>query len=182
MFSLPINELFKKASDINDSSKNNYPFLNFDRDSYKIYKVARDKYKTIINDNLENKNYDIIMYDYNNYSLYLDKTENPNTFFKFKFNNLDRIDLLPGIFYNYIQGYDYYSNIPESGLNTYSFSLYPEQHQPSGTCNFSLINNIEFVLNTHKEITNLNQATIDIIFLNYNFLRIYAGHAGIAFS
>ena len=172
MFSLPIDELFKKSNDVTDSTKNNYPFTSFNRNSYTQIDATSKAHQ----------NFDIKIYDYNNYSLYLDNKINPNTFFKFRFNNLDRIDLLPGTFYNYIQSYDYYENLAPIGLNSFSFALNPMQHQPSGTCNFSVIHNIEFIINTHKEISSSNKATLQVFLLNYNILRIFGGHAGVAFS
>jgi len=169
MYSLSIIELFTNSNTISNINNINYPFTNFSRISFNYECIAHE-------------NYDMKIYDYNNYSLYLDKNTNPMTFFKFKLNNLDRIDLLPSSFYNYIQSYDYYTNLPDSGVNSFSFALNPMNHQPSGTCNFSNINNIEFILNTHKEFSSFNKGTLHIFLLNYNMLRIYSGHAGIAFS
>jgi hypothetical protein len=55
----------------------------------------------------------------------------------------------------------------------YSFALKPEEHQPSGTCNFSRIDN--------AQLTGLYVA--DTIFaVNYNVLRIMSGMGGLAYS
>ena len=62
---------------------------------------------------------------------------------------------------------------PDS-VAVYSFSLRPEEHQPSGTCNFSRL-----------DLAQLNRTVadpIDIYALNYNVLRVTSGMAGLAFS
>ena len=70
----------------------------------------------------------------------------------------------------------------------YSFCLKPGEHQPSGTCNFSRIDNARLVLNlTGPSKTNNNQLQltaqeINIFALNYNVLRIMSGMGGLAYS
>jgi hypothetical protein len=61
-------------------------------------------------------------------------------------------------------------------INVYSFSLKPEEHQPSGTCNFSRIDNAQLV--TGSALT----ATDNIYAVNYNVLRIMSGMGGLAYS
>jgi len=61
------------------------------------------------------------------------------------------------------------------GIGVYSFCLKPEEHQPSGTCNFSRIDNAQFVCTTG--------CTADRVFaVNYNVLRIMSGMGGLAYS
>ena len=61
-------------------------------------------------------------------------------------------------------------------VNVYSFALKPEEHQPSGTCNFSRIDNA-------KLVTGNNLAAADNIYaVNYNVLRIMSGMGGLAYS
>ena len=60
-------------------------------------------------------------------------------------------------------------------IAVYSFALKPEEHQPSGTCNFSRIDNAQLV--------NVGSGTADTIFaVNYNVLRIMSGMGGLAYS
>ena len=62
----------------------------------------------------------------------------------------------------------------------YSFCLKPAEHQPSGTCNFSRIDNARLVL---SGITgNDGAGTLAIFALNYNVLRIMSGMGGLAYS
>ena len=63
------------------------------------------------------------------------------------------------------------------GLNVYSFGLKPEEHQPSGTCNFSRIDTAQLIA---KDVT-INSG-IHIYAVNYNVLRIMSGMGGLAYS
>ena len=59
-------------------------------------------------------------------------------------------------------------------IAVYSFALKPEEHQPSGTCNFSRIDNAELVQSTAQPV--------NIYAVNYNVLRIMSGMGGLAYS
>ena len=61
-------------------------------------------------------------------------------------------------------------------INVYSFALKPEEHQPSGTCNFSRIDNAELITEGALESTDYIYA------VNYNVLRIMSGMGGLAYS
>ena len=63
-------------------------------------------------------------------------------------------------------------------INVYSFALKPEEHQPSGTCNFSRIDNAQLVTNSGAAIGALSV----IYAVNYNVLRIMSGMGGLAYS
>jgi len=58
----------------------------------------------------------------------------------------------------------------------YSFALKPEEHQPSGTCNFSRIDNAQLVCDGNLE------PNVHIYAINYNVLRIMSGMGGLAYS
>ena len=60
-------------------------------------------------------------------------------------------------------------------IAVYSFALEPEEHQPSGTCNFSRIDTAQLV--------GASGATADKLYaINYNVLRIMSGMGGLAYS
>ena len=59
-------------------------------------------------------------------------------------------------------------------INVYSFALKPEEHQPSGTCNFSRIDNAKLVLGTGE--------ALNVYAVNYNVLRVMSGMGGLAYS
>ena len=60
-------------------------------------------------------------------------------------------------------------------INVFSFAIHPEDHQPSGTCNFSKIDHAKLILSAAGTITN-------IYAVNYNVLRIMSGMGGLAYS
>jgi hypothetical protein len=61
------------------------------------------------------------------------------------------------------------------GIGVYSFALKPEEHQPSGTCNFSRIDNAQLVQTANATATK-------VYAVNYNVLRIMSGMGGLAYS
>jgi hypothetical protein len=62
------------------------------------------------------------------------------------------------------------------GVNVYSFSLQPEQHQPSGTCNLSRIDNTTLLLTVSNNAVGTNlSSTVYVYATNYNVLRIMSG-------
>jgi hypothetical protein len=76
--------------------------------------------------------------------------------------------------------------IRQPGIYSYSFALKPEEHQPSGTCNFSRIDTATLVIEMSGDtyISQSNDATWDVrvYAINYNILRIMSGMAGLAYS
>jgi len=60
-------------------------------------------------------------------------------------------------------------------IAVYSFALKPEEHQPSGTCNFSRIDNAQLVSSAAATVGN-------IYAVNYNVLRVMSGMGGLAYS
>jgi len=70
-----------------------------------------------------------------------------------------------------------YNNISLSGFHVYPFCLYPNEYQPSGSCNFSALGDAYFMLDTDDGAYN-----VSIIARNYNLLRIMSGQAGLGFE
>ena len=62
-------------------------------------------------------------------------------------------------------------------INVYSFALKPEEHQPSGTCNFSRIDNAKLNFTASPHTGNMS-----VYAVNYNVLRIMSGMGGLAYS
>jgi hypothetical protein len=61
-------------------------------------------------------------------------------------------------------------------IGVYSFALKPEEHQPSGTCNFSRIDS------TRLTLKNCLTSSVVVYAVNYNVLRIMSGMGGLAYS
>lgn len=86
------------------------------------------------------------------------------------------------IFTNYLQPYQHHSTSPDIGINMYSFSLYPEDIQPSSTINMSKINQIVLKLSLSEKINNQNSAKVRIYTLSYNILRIFNNVVSLVFD
>jgi len=134
---------------------------------------------------------DIVVYQYDNYGLQLDRSGNPVQTGLLQLNGHDRFDQRDGDYFNYVQPYQCFSNTPSDGVNVYSFALTPEEHQPSGTCNFSRIDNATLALTLGKagesatafKNSYLNtDSDLNIYAFNYNVLRVMSGMAGLAYS
>ena len=72
----------------------------------------------------------------------LKKSGNLDTF-KLVLNGQDRFKEQSGKYFNQVQPYQHHSGSPYAGVYSYSFALKPEEHQPTGTCNFSRIDNAQ---------------------------------------
>ena len=70
------------------------------------------------------------------------------------------------------------TGVPDS-IALYSFALRPEEHQPSGTCNFSRIDTAQLWFNGSSSTEYINSLTIFAV--NYNVLRIMSGMGGLSF-
>jgi hypothetical protein len=70
-------------------------------------------------------------------------------------------------------------------VNVYSFALKPEEHQPSGTCNMSRIDNATLNLsglNNGITVDDNKTDAIKVFAVNYNVLRVMSGMGGLAYS
>ena len=98
--------------------------------------------------------------------------------FKLVLNGQDRFKEQEGKYFNQVQAYNHHSGNPCPGVYSYSFALKPEEHQPTGTCNFSRIDNAQVAVKT----TTASPTTMHMFATNYNVLRIQSGMGGLAFS
>jgi hypothetical protein len=97
--------------------------------------------------------------------------------FKLILNGQDRFKEQKGKYFNQVQPFNHHSGCPYPGVYSYSFALKPEEHQPTGTCNFSRIDNAQVEIKRKGGNTNLHMFAV-----NYNVLRIQSGMGGLAFS
>ena len=103
---------------------------------------------------------------------------------KLRLNGQDRTDWHDYNYYYFVQNYESHRNCAEHFAYIYSFSLNPwDITQPSGTLNFSRIDNANLLLNVNKDKVNSdNGAMIYIYALNYNVLKIESGMGGLKFA
>ena len=137
----------------------------------------------------------VTVIDYFNYGNFIDRTDNPVATSKLQLNGSDRFQERDGYYFNYVQPWQHFSNTPSDGINVYSFSLKPEDHQPSGSCNFSRIDNatLNVSIGLGNSVGDSNylanyvggnnsSSSLNIYTVNYNVLRVMSGMAGVAYS
>lgn len=134
-----------------------------------------------------------------------DGGDNPVLTAQLQLNGHDRFSSRAGRYFNLVQPYQHHENIPSKGIYVYSFGLKPEEHQPSGTCNFSRIDNAVLSLEITSDACARGMTiavpasantvavpsvavgaaaggTISVYAINYNVLRIMSGMGGLAYS
>ena len=118
--------------------------------------------------------------------------ENPVVTAKLQLNGQDRFSEREGTYFDTVQPYQHHTRHPDTGINVYSFALRPEEHQPSGTCNFSRIDNatLQMVLSNQTfasvkasgGVGSGTTAQVRVYATNYNVLRVMSGMGGLAYS
>ena len=95
-------------------------------------------------------------------------------------NGHDRFAKRPMNYFTRVQPMQHHTNCPAGDrIACYSFGLRPEDHQPSGTCNFSRIDNATLQL---TDAVNGAGDEYQVFATNYNVLRIMSGMGGLAYS
>lgn len=119
---------------------------------------------------------------------------------KLQLNGTDRFSGREGSYFRCVQPYQHHTGghnqAPRKALGgfyAYSFALHPEQHQPSGTCNFSRLDSATLQLDLNDLSSNVLSGTdgrspiaqnkeVVVYARNYNVLRIMSGMGGLAYS
>ena len=106
--------------------------------------------------------------------------QNPVVTAKLQLNGQDRFSEREGTYFDLVQPYQHHTKTPDTGINIYSFALRPEEHQPSGSCNFSRIDNatLQLVL-SNATVEGTKTAKVRVYATNYNVLRIMSGMGGL---
>ena len=97
-------------------------------------------------------------------------------------NGQERLSSRTSDYFSLIQTFQHHSNASSNGIYCYSFSLFPEQHQPSGSCNLSKIDDCQININVDKLVNYSNKASVRIYARCINILRIINGCGGLAFT
>ena len=100
-----------------------------------------------------------------------------------RFNGYDRFYARNAPYFRLVQTLQHHTNVPQSYIYLYSFSVRPEDTQPSGSLNCSKIDDIVLGLTYNTTVNGgLNQVrTVQVYATNYNVLRIEGGMGGIMF-
>jgi hypothetical protein len=80
----------------------------------------------------------------------------PLSSFKLVLNGQDRFKEQSGKYFNQVQPFVHHSGSPMPGIYSYSFALKPEEHQPTGTCNFSRIDNAQVSVKCNRNSSSLH--------------------------
>lgn len=105
---------------------------------------------------------------------------NPMLSARMDFNGYTRIPLLDGNYFNYLQPYVHHRNAPRDGINVYSFSLKPEEQQPTGHCNFTRITSPKFHVEMHDCFIDTS-FEMRLFARTLNVLRMCSGIGSLAF-
>ena len=113
---------------------------------------------------------------------------------KLIFNGNTRIESKDTDYFNLVQSFEHHNRRLKEGIHLYSFSLNPEDFQPSGSCNFSKIENfkieLDLGLKTNVKEIPVNSSTnqnyfnynFNIYAVNYNILMINTGMGFLKYS
>jgi hypothetical protein len=115
---------------------------------------------------------------------------------KILLNGHDRFAARPQTYFRLVQPWQVHTRVPQKHIYVYSFGLRPEEHQPSGTCNFSRIDNAQLSIDLTPptafpasvgysgwgSLVGGYDGAISIYATNYNVLRIMSGMGGLAYS
>jgi hypothetical protein len=95
--------------------------------------------------------------------------------------NIDGADIFDQneLFFRSVQHEIYHTNISNKHIYAYSFSNNPENNQPSGSLNFSKISDANMYFDFIDSVPDIK---LYVFAVNYNWLIIDKGMAGIAFS
>ena len=115
-------------------------------------------------------------------------TLDPATTWQLRLNGHDRFAARDVTYFTRVQVLQYHSGpggmaitgtangMMNDSIAVYSFALKPEEHQPSGTCNFSRIDSAQLISNATPVVP------FTVFAVNYNVLRIMSGMGGLAYS
>ena len=94
-------------------------------------------------------------------------------------------------YFNYLQNLNKYKNSLQDGINNYSFAFNPYKIQPSGSYNFSKIDNINLSIIMGKENKNdsgdyfdskYKKGMLSVCVINYNLFKIDQGKAKVYYN
>jgi hypothetical protein len=97
------------------------------------------------------------------------------------FNSTARQPMREASWYRLVQPYQFHTLIPDACIYCYSFALYPEEAQPSGSANFSRLESVTLILQLQDGLQK-EDVTVIIFSRSLNLLKFRDGVAGLSFS
>lgn len=116
--------------------------------------------------------------------------ENPNfpilASAKMLWNGMERMEEKPAAYYQLLQPFQHHTSSPREGIYSYSFALYPEKVQPSGSFNASMIQKIQLFVTTENYQSVIDppppEYEVIIYTVYYNIFRVMSGSGGMVFQ
>ena len=143
-----------------------------------IWVAQKERYTENINGSTQTR--------FDNYSLTDENKGNIIAFSSMDFHSYSRVIRQEAKYFNYLQPYETHNTTPSDGINLYSFSLFPEENQPTGTANLSRLARVvlflEFDPALFPEEEDPEQLIVRIYSRNLNILRFISGLAGPAWA
>ena len=102
----------------------------------------------------------------------------PMTSAKILFEGQELFEAKSAKYFRTVVPYQRHTNVPNNFIYVYSFSLNPEEFQPSGTCNFSRIDNQQLYFEISDQLI---QPIITVFAVNYNIFNIAGGMGGLEY-
>ena len=98
------------------------------------------------------------------------------------FNGSDRFSERIAKYFRLTQPFQYFKCCPSKYIYSYTFALRPYDLQPSGSCNFSRIDNVKMYITFDNTLQTTSPSQLKVYAVNYNVLRIMNGMSSIVFS
>jgi hypothetical protein len=112
--------------------------------------------------------------------------ENPNfpimASAKMLWNGMERMEEKPAAYFQLLQPFQHHTSSPREGIYAYSFAIYPEKVQPSGSFNASMISKIQLFVTTEKYPNIPDEYEIVVYTVYYNIFRVMGGSGGMVFQ
>jgi hypothetical protein len=135
------------------------------------------------------KDGDVYVYQFNNYGILITGDRNPLKYGALEYNAQHRVDKRNAKFFGVLQPYIHHSSTPKDGINLYSFANKPELLQPTGTSNFSTVENIildlefkKFDFAEDKDFFHHHFSKLSVFAFSYNVFRVISGLTGVVYN
>jgi hypothetical protein len=96
-------------------------------------------------------------------------------------NSINRMELNKSEYYTYIQVYQNKFVSPPDGIHMFSFGINPTEYQPSGTLNFSKIDDAFIKINCNKIVNYQNPIRLRSYGIQLNLFRVINGLGGLGY-
>lgn len=106
---------------------------------------------------------------------------NPFETLQIHFDNYQITNKINLDYYNICSKLNYFNNCKDDNIYIINYSLYPEQLQPSGSFNYSMINKVSFTFKL-KDNLKMNNVKVQIYALAYNYFNIVNGQGILEFE